>query len=278
MKKNVIMIAAVAVLTAASAAKAGIGFDGKTRGAISFMEAVKAVEVSQDTKPAPEKYPREQLLAANCIAATMCGGMQYLAEDCRCKPLPGYEIFFNERSYEFASSSDSWSYKINNGSRFDAAAQGAAAQRPLQPAKTRDRAAKRGLARYYLEQKDLRNIILAHFNPHNSFSSGIFQALQDEKTIILYDNKGVYFANGKTIYGTNNKELAKEVAGSMGRQNKAMGREDIGVAVVLGCVFSDDCRKDAADYVNNLHDDEHDTCHNNSGGSNPNYEVNKRVK
>ena len=57
-----------------------------------------------------------------------------------------------------------------------------------------------------------------------------------------------------------------------------MGVDDIALAAVLGCVFSDDCREDVANYIENLHDDEYDTYHNNHDGSNPDYEVNKKVK
>lgn len=257
MKKTSILIAMFAVITAASAARAEIDFDGRATSAITFMEAVKAIEVSQDIKPAQEKlvWPLEDM---PCASASMCGGMHYLADDCTCKPLPGYEDFYNH-----ISSSAWWASALEDASR-------------QPPAGVQRRAAVRNLAGYYQVRKDLHDIILAQFNVHDNFSSNIFHVLQDEKTVILHNANGVYLVNGNTLYGTNNKELARNVMEGMGRRTR-MGLEDVGLAIIIGCAFSDDCREDVANYIENLHDDEHDTYHNNHDGSNPNYEVNKKV-
>lgn len=57
MKKNSILIAVFAVMSATSAVMADgpqINFDGRTVGAMNFMEAVNSMEVPQNISPAPE--------------------------------------------------------------------------------------------------------------------------------------------------------------------------------------------------------------------------------
>jgi len=269
MKKTSILIAALAVIAAAPAARAqNFDFDGKTTGT-PFMEAVRAVEVSQAMKPVPEKIAWPQNgLGSICASAVMCSGMQYLSDDCTCKPLPGYEDFYNH-----ISSTGWWAY----AGYAPGADMPITARTSSLTAGPKYQAAVRGLAGYYPAQKGLRDFILAQFNVHDNFSSSIFQALHDEKSIIVYNAKGVYLANGATLYGTNNKELVRKVLAHAGNQTK-FGLEDVAAAAVFGCLFSSECRDDVADYVNNLHDDEHDTYHNNHDGSDPDYEVNKKVK
>lgn len=269
MKNTSILIAALAVIAASPAARAqNFDFDGKTTGA-PFMEAVRAVEVSQVMQPSPEKFFWPQNgLGSICAAAVMCSGMQYLADDCTCKPLPGYEDFYNH-----ISSTGWWAY----AGYAPGADMPLAARSSSLPAGSRYQAAVRGLAAYYPARKGLRDLILAQFNVHDNFSSNIFQALHDEKSMIVYNDKGVYITNGTTVYGTNDEELVKKVMAHAGNQTR-FGLGDVAAGAVFGCLFSSECREDVVDYVNNLHDDEHDTYHNNHDGSNPDYEVNKKVK
>lgn len=60
MKKSNILIAVFTVISAASAVMAEgphVNFDNRTAGAMSFMEAIKSVEISQNISPASETLP-----------------------------------------------------------------------------------------------------------------------------------------------------------------------------------------------------------------------------
>ncbi|MCG2726379.1 MAG: hypothetical protein L6420_09060 [Elusimicrobia bacterium] len=132
------------------------------------------------------------------------------------------------------------------------------------------------LTGYFMAQNELRKIILDYFKTYDNSSSNIFQLVQNAKTVILYDSKDIYLINGETLAAINDKELIKKVGGTSSHQIKFL--EAAAWGAVFGCIYSSECREDVSNYINGLHDDEHDTYHNNHDGSNPNYEVNKKVK
>ncbi|MBI4655183.1 MAG: hypothetical protein HY746_00395 [Elusimicrobia bacterium] len=80
------------------------------------------------------------------------------------------------------------------------------------------------------------------------------------------------------------QELARRTDVAKGVKEKNLnnqtkfGLADAAWGIVAACIVSHECREDVVNYINNLHDDENDTYHNNMDGANPNYEVYKKVK
>lgn len=257
MKKLITAVAAVISLGLSFVHAADMNFDGKITGGVNLMEVIKAVDVSQCdkdiksvSKTGENLYPIDTEWWQNEINPAYC--------------------------VSTSSGSKWWSCVVASA---DVDINGIATV-PQSPYlnKSIDQATIKKLAGYFMSQDQLRKIILAYFSAHNDFSLNIIQMAQDAKTIILYDNRGVYFANGKILYGINDNELIKKAGLFSNHQTKISGWDDVALAVVLGCAFSDDCREDVSNYVHNLHDDEHDTYHNNHDGSSPGYEVNKNIK
>lgn len=140
-----------------------------------------------------------------------------------------------------------------------------------------DTASARKIAEYYLPlQEKLRGIIVTYCNAHGEFFSNIARLVEDKKTQILYDRENIYVLSGKTLVIINDSQLIREVETYLSPHNKFWQHAAWGA--VWGCVYSSECREEVANYINGLHDDEHDAYHNHQDGTNPNYEVYKKVK
>lgn len=240
MKKNKILIAVFAVMSAASAASAEgqkINFDGRATDATSFMEAIKAVEVSQtdkDIQPAPAEAGSGDI-------------------DTQWWQHPGSS---SDYCVSMSSGVQWWSCLVASGGDINGIA---AAPKSADPVTVKK------LAVRFRAQDELRKIVLSYFNAHNDFSSDIVHMAQDARTTIMYDDKNVYLINGPALSGISDKELVKEVGYSSTNQTK-FGWADGAAALVAGCICSSDCRHDVVDYVNNLSsDDEPSTWHNENG-------------
>lgn len=131
-------------------------------------------------------------------------------------------------------------------------------------------------------QNVLKKIVREYLASHRDLSG--YMLLSDARTVVMYDDSGVYLVNKDMLVVITDRELLGKLRASAGGGMK-LTWADAAFTTVVGCLFNTECRdgvvnhiEGAADYYNNLPDDESTTYHNNQDGSNSNYEVYKKVE
>jgi len=287
MKKIKITLTAIIGLGLGFAHAEAFDFDGRSGNAASFMDEIKAVDVSQGGKsitPVPEK-------AGHTVPASPCALVCFegrLTDDCQCD-LP----VLLPQNYCVSTSSGFqwWSCVLGGPVSFGGNLESMVAGDAMSPYRSLDQATIKRLTGYYAAQDELRKIVLAYADTHKDASLDILTLVQDAKTKILYDDKGAYVVNGRKLIVLSNRNLVESVKTLSHPRNKAIGLDDALFGVALTCASMDSCWGAIGDGVSHVSQwvntqepnhpnapSDHDTYHNNHDGSGSNYEVNKAIK
>ncbi len=234
MKKSNILLAVLAVMAAASVAKAemtDINFDGK----LKPQSLHDIFANSHQLVPAPMPVPVEtKLNSLGSACALVCVG-QKLTNNCQCEPfVPGIEDYDSILTYTW------WPYMVGEASILQTASNNEISRKSLQPVRSYDQAAARELAGYYMAQGKIKAVVAEYFTANGNHEAAA--SLADKRIRVAAAN-GVVFINRS---GSQEQIADSRLAAKVEAIVHPNGQEKIlpfiaGATFVAGCMTNDDC-------------------------------------